>query len=75
MTASQLSMTLDQLRSATADGALVDLGGLMPEIERLCAQARHDPDPGRAAAELNDLARALEALHAELQRAAAMPPR
>lgn len=65
----RLSRTLEQLRAAAASGALVDLSGLMPEIERLCAAAREADDRRRAASELHGLARALDALHAEFARA------
>jgi hypothetical protein len=66
---SRLSTTLEQLRAAAASGTLVDLSGLMPEIERLCAAARTSQDNAKAALELQGVARALDALHAELARA------
>jgi hypothetical protein len=67
--ADRLSSTLQQLHAAAAAGALVDLSGLMPEIERLCADARADTDTRKAADALHGLARALDALHGELARA------
>jgi hypothetical protein len=63
-----LSTTLEQLRAAAASGTLVDLSGLMPEIERLCAEARASADARTAAAELQRVTKALDALHAELSR-------
>jgi hypothetical protein len=65
----RLVQTLEQLRAAAASGALVDLSDLMPEIERVCTEARHAGDSRKAATELNGLARSLDALHGELARA------
>jgi hypothetical protein len=65
----RLSATLAELRAAAAAGAVVDLAGLMPEIERVCAAARDSDEPRRRAEELQSLVAALDALHAELARA------
>jgi hypothetical protein len=65
----RLAQTLEQLRTAAASGALVDLAGLIPEVERVCAEARHAESSRDAAQVLQGLAQALDALHGELARA------
>jgi hypothetical protein len=65
----RLAETLEQLRSAAAGGAVVDLAGLLPEIERVCIEARAAGNSREAAQALQGLAQALDALHGELARA------
>jgi hypothetical protein len=65
----RLAQTLEQLRTEAASGALVDLAGLIPEIERVCAEARQAESSREAAQALQGLAAALDALHGELARA------
>ena len=65
----RLAETIEQLRAAAAQGAAVDLAGLMSEVERVCAEARHAESACAAAAALSGLATALDALHGELARA------
>ena len=65
----RLAQTLEQLRAAAAGGALVELGDLMPEIERVCTDARTTDDCRKAASGLQSLARSLDALHGALARA------
>jgi len=46
----------------------IDLRGLIPEIERFCADARSYADSRKAADELQGVVKALDALHTELAR-------
>jgi hypothetical protein len=66
--AEHLSTTIEQLREAAATGTLVDLAGLLPEIERLCSAAKTAEDSRKAAEELHILATAIDTLHGELAR-------
>jgi hypothetical protein len=65
----RLAQTLEQLRAAAAGGTLVDLGDLMPAIERAGTEARDANDCREAASGLQGLARSLDGLHGALARA------
>ena len=59
-----------QARRAAAEGAIIDVKGLDAAVEQLCLEAQRVPPAERAAVmrQLEELARSLDALAAEIAR-------